>query len=250
MTVLSPKQQEMRERDERILLVAKGVLLEHGYHGFTMDRLADAADCPKATMYRRFKCKEDVVLALAEQCLHRRGELLKRAAAYEGKSRERLLALGEAMALFSRLHPADAQIIHLAQGSPREKVSPTRLSAVVKLEQETVDLIQQIVLDGLAEGEITLPEGTNLAEVAFAFCSLVDGGFALIQARFPQDVLGMENPFHRLWRTCNFVADSYNWRPLFHEWDWEKTLSDIRRSVFPEEAQELYGVGHWYGDDA
>ena len=35
---------------------------------------------------------------------------------------------------------------------------------------------------------------------------------------------------------------------LMEEQDWEETLAQIRRSIFPEEAQRLYGEGCWYGD--
>jgi len=244
------KYQALDERETEILRAAEVILLDEGYSALTMDRLVEATACPKGTMYRRFACKEDVVLALAQDCLRRRGAMLRRGAAYPGKSRERFLALGEAVSLFSRLHPNDSKLIHLATGAMREKCSEERLKAVEQIERITGDLTQQIALDGLAAGELRLPEGSVLSEVTLAFWALVEGGFTLIENGIPQGVLRLHNPLHHLWRSCNLLADSYGWRPLFREWDYEQTLADIRREVFPQEAQQLYGPEGWQGDDA
>ncbi|MBX7259264.1 MAG: TetR/AcrR family transcriptional regulator [Candidatus Hydrogenedentes bacterium] len=39
--------------------------LKSGYHGLTMGRLAEAAECAKGTVYQHFSCKEDLSVALA-----------------------------------------------------------------------------------------------------------------------------------------------------------------------------------------
>jgi len=77
---------------------------------------------------------------------------------------------------------------------------------------------------------------------------LAEGGYALMENGIPENALGLANPFHELWHGFNTLADAYGWRPLFSEFDWEETLAQIRRTVFPEEAQRIYGEGCWYGD--
>ena len=84
--------------------------------------------------------------------------------------------------------------------------------------------------------------------MAFALWALVDGSYTLIWTGIPHDLLGMPNPFQQVWWTCNLLADGYGWQPLFAEWDWEETLARVRRTIFPDEAQEVYGQGYWYGD--
>jgi AcrR family transcriptional regulator len=250
MQRLSPKQREIRERDEAILRCARELLLERGYFGITMDLIAEASECPKGTMYQRFGCKEDIVLALALGCLQERAEMMRRASAFEGRSRERVIAMGEAVTLYARLHPQDSQILHAATGPVREKATPHRLSALTQMENQSIDFLRSILRDAVLEGDLTLSGGATIEELAFVIWGLVEGCFTLIEAGVPQAVLGLGDPFSRMFRGFNVMADGYGWRPLFAEWDWEETLANVRRSVFPEETQQLHGAGQWYGDRA
>jgi hypothetical protein len=33
-----------------------------------------------------------------------------------------------------------------------------------------------------------------------------------------------------------------------NEWDYQGTMVRIRKAILPEEVQEVYGEGAWYGD--
>ncbi|HPV38223.1 MAG TPA: helix-turn-helix domain-containing protein, partial [Candidatus Hydrogenedentes bacterium] len=65
MPVLTPKQREIREREERLLDVARELILAQGYHGLTMARIGNRLGVAKATVYQHFSCKEEVIIALA-----------------------------------------------------------------------------------------------------------------------------------------------------------------------------------------
>ena len=67
METLSRKQREIQEREALILEVAREMLLERGYLGVTMDRIAQAIEYSKGTVYQHFSSKEDVLVALAGQ---------------------------------------------------------------------------------------------------------------------------------------------------------------------------------------
>ena len=81
MLELSAKQRELQERDEDILRVARDLVLLHGYHGMTMNQIAQESGYPKGTLYQRFVCKEDVITALAAESMNRRVDLLLKAKA-------------------------------------------------------------------------------------------------------------------------------------------------------------------------
>lgn len=51
------------EAEQAILDQAMLILLQHGLQGFTLDRVAAAASVSKATIYRRWRSREEVVLA-------------------------------------------------------------------------------------------------------------------------------------------------------------------------------------------
>lgn len=248
MLTLSPKQRELQERDNNILRVARELVLAHGYYGVTMDHIAKESGCPKGTLYNRFACKEDILVAIAVDCAVRRSDMIRRAAGFHGRSRERLLGLGEAAALFGRLNPQDLLILHTATGPIREKASISRLSALVEAERTTMTILVNLLDEAIREGDL-VPEYEGVRqEVAIGNFSLLEGGFALIQDQVPQHVLGVGDPFHKLWRYFNRTMDAYGWKPLFSEWDYEESLANIRKAVFPDEAQALYGKGEWYGD--
>ena len=245
---LSPKQRELRDREELILNVARELLLDRGYFGITMDRIAKVSQCPKGTMYQHFACKEDIIIALARQCFEARLAMMRRAAAFEGKTREKVVAMGEAVGLFERLRTDDSRIIHTATGPIREKAHPARVEALVRTERENAALLRSILVEAITRGELALEEPATVEEMAFAIWALVDGSFTLIESGLPGAVLGIQDPHTRMFRAFGVLADGYGWRPLSTEWDWEETLANVRRTVFPEEAQVLYGEGTWHGD--
>jgi len=86
---LSPKQLELQERDNHILGVARELVLANGYFGITMDQIARESGCPKGTLYHRFACKEDILVAMAVNSSERRSKMMRRAASYDGRTRER-----------------------------------------------------------------------------------------------------------------------------------------------------------------
>ncbi|MFA6240281.1 MAG: TetR/AcrR family transcriptional regulator [Candidatus Hydrogenedentales bacterium] len=248
LPLLSRKQQELRDRDSHILRVARELALELGYHGFTMDHVAKASDCPKGTLYHRFISKEDILVALAAESLVRRTEMMRRATTFAGRPRERALAIGEAIGLFTRLNTSDSRIFHMAIGPVREKASPERVMALFHLERESVEVYREVLKDAVRVGDLDAPDESRLDEIALGSWGLVDGVYTLIEGGIVEHSLGVADPFHRVWRFFNLTADAYGWRPLFTEWDYEESMANLRKQVFPEEAQAVYGIGQWYGD--
>ena len=248
MLALSPKQRELQERDRHVLQVARKLLLEHGYFGVTMDQIARESGCPKGTLYHRFACKEDMLVTMAIDSLDRRSAMFRRAIAFDGRTRERALAVGEAAALFGRLYPKDLRVLHAATGPIREKASLIRISALMEAERVAMEIYVDLLNEAVAEGDLTPDHDGMLEEMAIGGWGMLEGGFSIIQDGIPQHVLGVEDPFYKLWRFYNRYIDAYGWEPLFDAWDYEESLARVRESVFPEEATTLYGDGNWYGD--
>ena len=248
MLTLSPKQRELQARDDRILESARDLVLLHGYYGMTMDQIARESGCPKGTLYHRFACKEDILVAIAVTCTERRTAMMRRALDFEGCSRERLLGLAEAAALYGRMNPQDLQIMHTATGPIREKASPSRVLALLEAERDMMRNLVGLLNEAVAAGDLVPEYAGVLEEMAEGAFALLEGGFTLIQDGVPQQILGVRDPFYKLWRYFNRAMDAYGWKPLFSEWDYEESLAKIRQQIFPDEAQALYGEGAWYGD--
>lgn len=248
MLTLSPKQQALQERDAQIMRSARDLVLAHGYFGVTMDQIARECGCPKGTLYHRFASKEDILVAMAVECIERRSAMMRRGIGYSGRSRERLMGLCEGAALFGRLNPQDIRLMHMAMGPIREKASVMRVSALLEAERATIGILFELLDDAVATGDLVPDYEGVCQEIAEGGFALLEGGFSLIQDQVPQQALGVSDPFHKLWRYFNRAMDAYGWRPLFSEWDYEESLANLRKAVFPDEAQALYGAGAWYGD--
>jgi AcrR family transcriptional regulator len=63
-----PGRPRSAEADAAITSAVVEQILEHGYHNLSLDRVAEAAGVSKATIYRRWSSKEEVVVAAFASC--------------------------------------------------------------------------------------------------------------------------------------------------------------------------------------
>src|SRR5277367_1784463 len=158
-TELTRKQREIQAREGRILEVARSMIVEQGYHGLSMDRIAETLEYSKGTIYQHFTSKEDVLMALANQAMERRLGLFRRASSFRGRPRERMAAIGLAAEVFFRLYPDHLHIEHVIRlSSVREKTSEERRRFLEMCESNCLEIVGGIVRDGIAAGDLQLPE--------------------------------------------------------------------------------------------
>lgn len=243
---VSVRQREIREREDTILSAARDILFREGYHAMTMARIAEQSECPRGTIYQQFTSRDDVLVALACKSWENRLAMIRRGMAYAGPARERMAAVAEGVALFFHLFPADFALLYKAVGPICENASSLRLEALGRAEQATAEVVRSLLDEACTVGELT-PTWFTLDEVTLALHALAEGGFALNQFGFSKSVLSIADPTEKLWLAFNTLADAYGWRPLTHERDWVQVLADIRRTVFPDESQSVYGAKAWYG---
>ena len=124
MSTLTRKQREIAAREGLILDTAFELLIERGYLGLTMERIAAGVEYSKGTIYQHFPNKEEVVAALSIRSAEQRIEMFQRAATFQGNPRERMTGIGVADDLFVRLYPHHFQLEKiLAMHSLREKTT-------------------------------------------------------------------------------------------------------------------------------
>src|SRR5205814_1532480 len=73
------------ERRERILASATSLFEENGFHGAGIDDIAAAAGVTGPAIYRHFKNKDAVLVALFDRLAERLTAILETVAAYEGR---------------------------------------------------------------------------------------------------------------------------------------------------------------------
>lgn len=242
MSELSVKKREILNREGLVLKVARDILLQRGYHGLTMARIAAAVGCPKATVYKHFPCKEEVILALATESVEVQRDLVERAATFRGRPRERMAAVAVATQLFAQLHADDSRIFQIVNGEAIfQKASEKSIWRLQRCGLRTVSVMLGIVRDAIAQGDLVLPPNHTAEDIIYNFWLLGEGGKAAPHSWLPPEELGIDSPFTSVIKTGSILGDGYGWRPLSSEHDYEKTIQRVWREVFPAEQRKVFG---------
>jgi len=238
MVVLSRKEREIREREEKILLLARGMLREVGYLGLSMDRIAAQMEYSKGTIYQHFRNKEEIILALANQALEKRLSMFEQAAVWSGANcpRDRMAAIGAAVEAFVNQYPhhfAVEQIVRSA--SIWEKTSEERRDFMHHCEARCMQVVGGVVRDALAHGDLELPIDRSPEDLVFGLWSLNFGAYTILTSSDSLQENGISNPIDALRHNQNLMLDGYHWRPLSNEKDYGITMDQVKREVFSDD---------------
>ena len=236
METLTPKKLEMRQREAKILEVARPMIVRDGYHGFSMDRIADQVEYSKGTLYNHFSCKEEIIIALAIQTVEVRVEMFKRAAQFKGCARFRMVAIGEAAEKFVRDYPdyfLFEQILQLP--SVRQKVSEKRQNVISNCEVQCMTVVAGVVRDAVAAEDLVLPPGFTPEKLVFGLWALTSGGFAIAASSESLTHIGLEDPFEVVSDHTSALLDGFGWKPLSSTYNKQEMIDKIRREVFHHE---------------
>jgi AcrR family transcriptional regulator len=240
MTTVTRKQREIARREQLILDVARKMLLERGYLGLSMDRIADATEYSKGTVYQHFSSKEDLLGALVLGTLAIRTDMFRRATSFQGNTRERLTAVGVADEVFVRLYPDHFRIEQIAGvESIADKITPERQEAIDRLDDALMESLKALVEEAISKGDVTLPEETPRGQVLFGLWSLAVGAHTIEGSEKDCCRLDIADPGGALWSNYQILLDGYGWKPLSTEWDYEVSVDRIRREVFSDECSRF-----------
>ena len=237
---LSRKEREFQQREQLILDTAQHMLHQHGYAQLTMERIAEAVEYSKGTIYNHFSSKEDLVCSLCCRCVTNLIELFKRAYDYPGTTRERFSAIGIAYSLYHQLNPLDAQNIQVVKtNAVREKLSEDKLQEMNALEHEITQLCMEIVQEAIESGDIAVSKKQSAAAIVFGFWSMLYGGMLLAQSDIPLEDLGFNPVIEMLWNNSQRLMDAYGWKPLCQDTDTDDLFEKLCSALFAEEICKL-----------
>lgn len=241
MSPPSRKQLEIQQREALILDLARARLARDGYHKLRIEDIAEELRCAKGTIFTHFPSKEDIILAVAIQSMQQRVDFFRRASMFSGRPRERLLGVGYACELFYRLYPEHFALEHLIR-SPSfwEKTTEQRRRDFRGAETLCVGTVGGIVMDGVARGDLSLPEGTSPTHLVFGLWSMTYGAYSILATgRDALSAIGIHEPYATLRENQNRLLDGHGWRPLSHEHNYDAVLQRIQTEVFADEYQSI-----------
>lgn len=235
------KEREIRAREEAILETARQILLDEGFAAISMDRIAKAIEYSRGTVYQHFGSKEDVLAGLVQHTYARRTALFERAATFRGSARERVLAIGVADDLFVRTWPDHfrAEQIVLLTAHDR-KLENERVQSIESWEQRCFQIVTGLVRDGIAAGDLELPDGRTPELVTFGLWSVSFGSHFIGHTLGRYGKLGFEGSVWDAIRlNVNSMLDGLGWRPLWSDEEWRAAERRVQNEIFREEFEAL-----------
>ena len=240
MAKLSRKERELQEREARILGVAREMLVNSGYLGLSMDAIAATLEYSKGTIYNHFSCKEEIIIALAVETMNKRTGMFEKAAAFSGSSRDRITAIGVAAELFVRIYPSHFHVEQLIRSySIWEKTSEKRRQTMRSCEMRCMGIVSGVIRDGVAQGDLELPDSTCPENVVFGLWSLTYGAHSIIATSGSLNDLGIDDPFFAVHHAINMCLDGYRWQPLSDDYDYDGLFEQLKTEVFADECREI-----------
>jgi len=236
----SKKQQAIADREQELLHIAHQLVKAEGYANLTMDKLTAASPYSKGTIYNHFSSKEDVITALCNSALRHEISLFKKAALFNGSSREKALALHQAYLLSAKMQPILFNCVLIAK-SPwvQEKSSAARLTAQQELEKEISQMVDLLLQQAMEANELRPKAGASADLMAFANWAISFGGIALLSnasETYSIERLHGSDPFLF---NLNCMLDGMNWLPLSTDWDYCQSWQRIEKDIFSAEQQQL-----------
>lgn len=233
MNTLTPKKRQIKQREAKILDVARQMVVQEGYAGLNMDRIAEEIGVSKGTIYNHFACKEEIVIALAIKNVSKRTELFEKAFQYQGCPRYRLLAIAHAAEKFAVDYPdffLFEQILCLS--SVREKTSDMRQSIISECEIQCVIMIGGVVRDAIESGDLILTDDLTPEDIVFGLWALTSGAYSIIVTSQTLTHLITNDPYETVRCHMARLLDGYGWKPLSANYNRNELLEDIRAKVF------------------
>jgi AcrR family transcriptional regulator len=229
----SRKKRQFLEREALILKTAQKIMLEKGFHHLKMSQLAREVEYSTGTLYQHFVSKEDMLLALTAEVSKLRANLFGRIMEWEAPSRDRMLGLLAAEAMFICLHPGHYTNEHLIYSDPvwskasrdfRQKVDETNLSCI--------HAFRSIIQDAVDYGDLACQD-FSVEQVTFSIWSMVVGVHTLVHSAHSISHFPKTQPYQQLLSSMGALMDGLGWRSYQQNpHDFRDFFARVGREVF------------------
>ncbi|MCD0459769.1 TetR/AcrR family transcriptional regulator [Roseiconus lacunae] len=236
---LTPKQAEIRNREAKIIELARPMVARGGLAGLSMEAIAREMSYAKGTIYNHFSCKEEILLALAIGANNKRLELFVNAVEAMETPRDKISAIGvacqEFRIRFEDLFFIDSLVRH---STVWEKASEQRREAMAMCEQYCMSVVAGVGQEAVQCGDLVVADATPVEDIMFGLWSLTYGGMIIDGSSPGLDSVGVQDAFVAIRRNCHALMDGYRWRPLYEPVRDRKLIDQVRdrlnRCVGPE----------------
>ena len=171
MSIADRRAQDKARRREEILQAARATFAETGWHHATMDAVAERAQVGKGTIYLYFGSKEAIIAELVLQALDELATRLRLASESCSPSHPklRLQAMAEAYLSFAENAPDYFRLLTAYDsGNFQQGVSREQQLELLARSKHTLDLVTQVIADGMSLGIFMAGDSRQTAGVLWA----------------------------------------------------------------------------------
>src|SRR3974390_3308973 len=206
------KERERAAREELILDHAQRMLLKDGFQNLNLDELAESVEYSKGTLYLHFKTKEDLALAVVTRAQKERADFFERALLFNGRSRERVRAIGFACCHFANVYPDYYNVeMMLKSLSFWEKADEARQHQYGMNGGRCFRTMHRVVTEGLQSGD--LPHSKLSPEqIVFSIAATAIGSHIMGRNTHAAMMAGIDDPLQALCQNVSVLLDGLDWK--------------------------------------
>lgn len=152
---MNRKETEQNARQKYILDAAQEILFRKGFEAATFVEIAAGAEISRPTLYKYFKSKEEIYLAVHVRGLKIRWEMLAKAMDKHDDPADKLYAFGEAYYEFVKKYPEflRIQLFWDSFGLNTQEIRPESLSEYTRFNQEARETVKSIIREIVSKNE-------------------------------------------------------------------------------------------------
>jgi AcrR family transcriptional regulator len=153
MGIAERKKRERERRRKEILDAAESLFFSYGYENVSMDRIADAVELNKATLYLYFRNKETLLAAVALRGVQILNRMYQECAKKQIPGMDKVALMGDTYYLFTRQYPDYVRIFRYYSLDLLSKDNPCS-DEIEKTFMECRRLLCDAVREGMEDGTI------------------------------------------------------------------------------------------------
>ena len=161
----APSPEAPRDLRDTILAVATKLFADQGYAGTSIRQIVEASNCTNPSLYYYFSSKEDLFRKVVEAQLETITSFLREWGQHDGSLRSRLNTALVEFLEFGRTHPETFRLLQRLELNTDDSAPLVDIATTRSLH---VQLIANIVSQGIASGEIRPSVDPTLAALALA----------------------------------------------------------------------------------
>jgi AcrR family transcriptional regulator len=164
----TPRQRRHETTKQRIIDIARKILVEQGLAGLSIRTLANQIDYTPSAIYKYFDSKEAILQAIREEGFALGSELQAEAVTSSMTPPEKMLASGRAYLRFAELYPEYYQLMFNSTDLPSASVQ------AITSDPNFIS-VPQAIAEGVAQGYFHLPPGYTAEMLAVQAWTTVHG---------------------------------------------------------------------------